>query len=137
MVDKLSRSERSENMRRIRSKNMNPEMVVRRLVYHLGYRYRLHKATLPGSPDLVFSSKKKVIFVHGCFWHQHSSKKCPIVRKPKSNKAYWNLKLRNNVKRDKKNQKKLRGMRWEILNIWECETRDIEILTRRIKIFLK
>lgn len=84
MVDKLTSQERSENMRKIRSKDTKPEMIVRRLVHGLGYRYRLH-GKLPGKPDLVFSSRKKLIFVHGCFWHQHVDNNCQITRVPKSN----------------------------------------------------
>lgn len=107
MADKISKERRSENMRQIKSKNMKPELIVRRLVHGMGYRYHLHRKDLSGKPDLVFSSKMKAIFVHGCFWHQHGAKNCPIVRKPKSNGDYWLPKLKRNVQRDKENLKKL------------------------------
>jgi len=117
---------------------MKPEMAVRRIIYGMGYRYRLHGNKLPGKPDLIFSSKRKVIFVHGCFWHQHPDPKCPdgSRRKPKSNTAFWNLKLKNNVERDKKNQNLLGNMGWRILIIWECETKNKELLEMRISEFL-
>ncbi len=93
MTDRLSAKERSENMRRIRSKDMAPEKGVRKLVHGMGYRFRLHRKDLPGTPDIVFPRLRKVIFVHGCFWHQHQSRRCPVTRKPKSNLDYWLPKL--------------------------------------------
>lgn len=124
-------------MRRICSKDTSPEMVVRRLVHRLGYRYRLHRKNLPGKPDLVFPARGKAIFVHGCFWHQHASSRCKIVRKPKSNKAYWTPKLEANVRRDRRNRQHLRRMGWRSLVVWECETADPERLERRIVRFLE
>ena len=100
MADTISSERRSKNMAHIKSKDMKPEMAVRRLIHSMGYRYRLHYKHLPGKPDLVFPSRKKVIFVHGCFWHQHDCKLCPIVRKPKSNTDYWLSKLEKNIQRD-------------------------------------
>src|SRR5687768_16524426 len=97
-MDKLSQAERSENMRRIRSRNMKPELIVRSVAHRLGYRFRLHRKDLPGKPDLVFVSRRKVIFVHGCFWHQHAG--CIDSRLPKTNAAYWHPKLMRNVERD-------------------------------------
>ena len=97
-MDKLTPERRSENMRRIKNKGMKPEMAVRRLVHGLGYRYRLHRKDLPGRPDLTFGPKRKVIFVHGCFWHQHSQ--CREGRPPGSNAGYWGPKLARNVERD-------------------------------------
>ena len=120
-MDKITPSARSENMGRIRSKDMKPEMIVRKLTHSMGYRYRLHRKDLPGKPDLVFARRKKVIFVNGCFWHQHSDPNCPIVRKPKSNKSYWFEKLEKNVQRDKSNLAKLEELGWQTLTIWECE----------------
>lgn len=135
-MDKISRERRSENMRRIRSGNTSPELIVRRMLFGLGYRYRLHAHTLPGKPDLVFHSRKKLIFVHGCFWHQHPSDRCGIVRVPKSAREYWQPKLARNVGRDSENLGKLRDAGWEVLVVWECETKDAAELRRVILNFL-
>lgn len=126
MPDKISEERRSENMRRIRSKGMKPEMVIRKLSHALGYRHRLHEKKLPGKPDLVYPGRKKVIFVHGCFWHQHGDPDCKISRRPKSNLEYWELKLDRNVERDIQNQTALREMGWDYLVVWECETREAQ-----------
>ena len=107
-------------MRAIRSKDMKPEMIVRKLVHGMGYRYRLHRHDLPGRPDLVFPSRRKVIFVNGCFWHQHDEKDCKLVRKPKSNQAYWLPKLKRTVVRDRANWGALKRDGWDVLVIWEC-----------------
>lgn len=115
----------------VRSKNTKPEMVVRRLVHSLGYRYRLHNRKMPGAPDLVFPSRQAVIFVHGCFWHRHA--KCGRI--PKSRLDYWLPKLERNKARDAENIKALRRDGWRVLVIWECQTRD-ENLARRINAFL-
>lgn len=125
---------RSENMRAIRSKDMRPELAVRSLVHSMGYRYRLHGKNLPGKPDLVFASRRKVIFVHGCFWHSHS---CKIAHVPKSNSAYWGPKLERNRTRDTKNVETLREKGWKTLIVWECEVNDTKSLTRRLAGFLK
>src|SRR5690348_9794391 len=106
MTDKLSPARRSANMSKIRSKDSEPELVVRRLAFKLGYRFRLHGAKLPGKPDLVFAGRKKVIFVHGCFWHQHEG--CREGRVPESNTAYWAPKLQRNIQRDAEAQSALR-----------------------------
>ncbi len=135
-MDKLTPQERSENMRRIRSKGMEPELAVRSLVHRLGYRFRLHDKNLPGKPDLVFRSRCRVILVHGCFWHQHSDPACKITRKPKSNKSYWAPKLRRNVRRDLENAKALGNHGWKVLTVWECETRDETLLSKRLRRFL-
>ena len=121
-------------MRKIRSKDTGPELLVRRVVYSLGYRYRLHVKNLPGKPDLVFQGRKKVIFVHGCFWHGHDCK--AGENQPKSNTNYWIKKLQNNIKRDKKNIKAIKAMGWEVLIIWECELKDLKRLTDKIVSFL-
>lgn len=136
MTDKLSAEHRSRNMAAIRSKGMKPERVVRSLVHGMGYRYRLHRKGLPGKPDLVFGPKRKVIFVHGCFWHQHDDPACKIARQPKSNLGYWNEKLSRNVNRDQRNQADLEGQGWSVLVIWECETKDVEALKAKLKRFL-
>ena len=121
MADTVTPKRRSEIMSGIRSKGMRPEMTVRRLLHSMGYRYRLHCRDLPGKPDLVFPARRKVIFVHGCFWHQHADPGCGIVRLPKSNREYWLPKLERNVARDVKHREQLRDLGWEALVIWECE----------------
>ena len=125
--------DRSANMRAISSKNMRPELAVRRLVHKLGYRFRLHRADLPGKPDLVFGPRRKVIFVHGCFWHSHGCKKAHV---PKSNRDYWLPKLRRNKTRDARNIKALKAAGLKSMVIWECETRDEDALKKRVKAFL-
>jgi len=112
-------------------------MIVRRAVHSLGYRYRLHAKDLPGKPDLVFRKRRKVIFVHGCFWHQHDDKKCLDAKRPKSNTGYWNPKLTRNIERDRANQARLLSAGWESLIIWDCDTANLEQLTKRISKFLR
>ena len=126
--------DRSANMRAIRSKDMRPEMAVRRLVHRLGYRYRLHRKDLPGKPDLVFVSRRKVIFVHGCFWHSHHG--CKTAHMPKSNLEYWRPKLQRNQNRDAKNLEAIAAKGWKALVIWECETADPAAVSVRIRKFL-
>lgn len=126
--------DRSENMRAIRSKGMRPELAVRSLVHRLGYRFRLHRKDLPGKPDLVFASRRKVIFVHGCFWHSHQG--CKAAHVPKSNVNYWGPKLDRNQARDSKNIKALAAAGWKALVIWECDTANETTLSKRVKRFL-
>ncbi|MCE5307001.1 MAG: very short patch repair endonuclease [Acidobacteriales bacterium] len=133
-MDRLSPERRSENMRRIRSKDTLPEMVVRRLVHGMGFRYRLHVHALPGRPDLVFPRLKKIIQVQGCFWHQHRG--CPQAHIPKSRIEYWRPKLLRNRKRDRENERLLRSDGWEVLTIWECETGQSKAVRNRIGAFL-
>jgi DNA mismatch endonuclease (patch repair protein) len=118
MVDNLTKDQRSKNMSRIRSKNTKPEMIVRKKLHSLGYRYRLHKKELPGKPDIFLKKFNLAIFVNGCFWHQHGCKKTSM---PKSNKNYWTEKLKKNVIKDKKNKKTLLNMGFNVLTMWECE----------------
>ena len=125
---------RSRIMRAVRSKDTKPEIIVRKLSFSLGYRHRLHRKDLPGKPDLVYPSRKKVIFVHGCFWHGHDCKRG--ARVPKTHKEYWVKKIGGNIARDKKNQMLLKETGWEYLIVWECEIKDSEILGERLKIFL-
>lgn len=126
---------RSDNMRRIRSKDTGPEMVVRRLTYSMGYRYRLHGKDIPGKPDIVFPARRKVIFIHGCFWHQHPE--CREGRPPKSNSNYWYPKLERNKQRDKKVLEQVVASGWDALVIWECELKNKEKLAESIKEFLE
>ena len=135
-MDKISSQQRSQNMRAIQSKDMQPEMVVRRLVHSMGYRYRLHSVKLPGKPDIVFPSRKKAIFVHGCFWHQHEDPSCRITRMPKSNTEYWERKLIRNKQRDQEKLKTLQELGWNILILWECQIKAQIDLENRIRIFL-
>ena len=133
-LDPLSPAERSERMGRVRGKDTKPELIVRRLVHGLGYRYRLHVTKLPGQPDLVFTGRRKVIFVHGCFWHRHEG--CPLTRLPKSRVEFWRAKLEGNRVRDLDNQSRLSAEGWSFLVIWECEIKDRVALTARVQAFL-
>jgi len=126
---------RSENMRRIRSKNTSTELQVRKVLRSLGFTgYRIHYKNLPGKPDIVFVGRKKVIFVHGCFWHGHDCKEG--VRKPKSNKDYWLLKIAANKKRDADRLEVLKNKDWAVLTVWECELRKEKELAGKLLSFL-
>jgi len=135
-MDKLTPERRSANMRAIRSNGMKPELRVRQLVHSLGYRFRLHRKDLPGKPDLAFIGRKKAIFVHGCFWHQHPDPNCTDARVPKSNLSYWIPKLQRNVARDASQRCTLEERGWKVLTVWDCETKDIPTLRERIRSFL-
>lgn len=126
--------DRSGIMRAVKSRDTAPEMLVRRLVYSMGYRYRLHRKDLPGKPDLVFSSRRKVIFVHGCFWHGHTCTRG--ARVPKANRDYWLTKIAKNRKRDSQHQARLEETGWRVLIIWECEIKDRPALAARLQAFL-
>ena len=125
-MDVMSPGKRSALMSRIRSKDTKPERLVRQLAHKLGFRFRLHRRDLPGVPDLVFPSRRKVIFVHGCFWHQHP--RCQFAYKPKSNRKFWENKLSTNRKRDDRVIRKLHKQGWDSLVIWECQTRNASAL---------
>lgn len=135
-MDTVSAEVRSRNMRAIKSRETLPEMTVRRLLHGVGYRYRLHEQRLPGRPDLVFVSRRKVIFVHGCFWHQHGAPNCADGRRPKSRVEYWDKKLNANVSRDLRNLAALDADGWKVLVIWECETKDLTSLKHKLIAFL-
>ncbi len=134
MVDNVSPEVRSQIMAQVKSKGMKPEMRVRRLIHRLGYRYRLHRADLPGNPDLVFAPRQKIIFVHGCFWHRH--KDCKRVRIPATNRDYWLAKLKRNQVRDSQNIALLEEAGWSVFIVWECQLQDISALTERLVTFL-
>ncbi|MDA8172204.1 MAG: DNA mismatch endonuclease Vsr [Nitrospiraceae bacterium] len=135
MKDTLSPEERSIRMSLVRSKDTKPEMRVRRLVHAMGYRYRLHVSDLPGHPDMVFPSRRKIIFVHGCFWHQHN---CAMgARMPKSKIGFWKKKLEGNKKRDSEIMQRLKKDHWSVLVIWECQIKKTEALKARVKKFLQ
>lgn len=133
-MDTLSPEERSKRMSLVRNKDTKPELVVRRLVYQLGYRYRLHGKGLPGHPDLVFRSLGKLIFVHGCFWHRHPEPSCWRVRVPKSRQEFWRQKFEGNESRDRANIEVLERQGWNVLVVWECQTEKPEQLRRRPEI---
>jgi DNA mismatch endonuclease, patch repair protein len=127
--------QRSAVMRKVKSKHTAPELKLRNLLTSLGYRYRLHRADLPGKPDLVFPGRRKLIFVHGCFWHGHD---CPRgARAPKNNADYWQAKIARNRARDAAHQAKLTETGWRVLTVWECEMKDDAALRERLKDFLE
>jgi len=134
-MDTVSAKRRSEIMALVKSKGTRPEVAVRKMVFGMGYRYRLNRSELPGKPDLVFPGRKKVIFVHGCFWHRHEG--CPNARIPKSRVEFWKRKLERNAQRDREVQVELERMGWEYLIIWECELKDMEAIASRVKSFLE
>jgi len=137
MVDTLTAAARSERMSRVRAKDTKPEMIVRRLVHGMGYRYRLHDRQLPGSPDLVFRSRRKVVFVHGCFWHRHPDSSCKLARMPKSRQDFWGPKLEGNRERDERNREALDREGWRQMVVWECECRHEEQLRNKLRDFLE
>ncbi|MDI6722450.1 MAG: very short patch repair endonuclease [Candidatus Aenigmarchaeota archaeon] len=135
MTDVLTPEQRKLCMSNIRGKDTKPELVVRQMIHAMGFRYRLHRADLPGKPDLTFPRLKKVIFVHGCFWHMHT---CRYGRvKPATNPAFWESKRQSNKTRDAVKRKELQRMGWTVLVIWECWTKDLIKLHDRILSFLK
>jgi DNA mismatch endonuclease (patch repair protein) len=136
MADTLTQKERSARMSLIRAKNTGPELTVRKLVHGLGYRYRLHGRLIPGKPDLVFAGRKKVIFVHGCFWHRHPGNACKLARLPKSRLEFWVPKLEKNRLRDERIGKELAEQGWQSMTIWECQLVDIAAVTEQVRSFL-
>jgi DNA mismatch endonuclease (patch repair protein) len=127
-MDIVSKEARLRIMASIRSKNTKPERVVRSMLRRMGFCFRLHRADLPGRPDIVLPKHRKVIFVHGCFWHQHRS--CPLASSPGTNIEYWKPKLAGNVQRDMRNRRRLRKLGWASLAVWECQMRDAERLKK-------
>lgn len=134
MVDVLTPEQRKLNMSRIRGKNTKPEMVVRRLVHSMGYRFRLHRHDLPGSPDLVFVSRKKVILVHGCYWHMHACRFGRVA--PATNAEFWRTKRESTVSRDKRTGRELQALGWRNFVVWECELSNDQQLAARVRKFL-
>jgi DNA mismatch endonuclease (patch repair protein) len=131
--DTLTVEERSERMSRIRGKDTAPELKLRRLVWAMGYRYRLHGKKLPGRPDLVFAGRRSVIFLHGCFWHGHD---CGTYKRPRPDQTFWIDKLASNVRRDRSVEERLIADGWRVLTVWECELRDEPKVEEAIKAFL-
>jgi DNA mismatch endonuclease (patch repair protein) len=133
-VDHVDQAKRSLIMAAVHSKNTKPELVVRKLVFGMGYRYRLHSAKLPGKPDLVFPGRHKVIFVHGCFWHRH--KGCRYATSPKTRVDFWEAKFGANVARDKRTNRELKELGWSVLTVWQCQLKEPEKLARKLDDFL-
>ena len=130
-MSQMSQEARSRIMRGNRGANTKPELAVRRMLHSLGYRFRLHRKDLPESPDIVLPRYRTVIFVHGCFWHQHGG--CSLASLPRTRPSFWKEKLRKNQARDKRNQITLEDMGWNVVTLWECETKDPDAMVRRIK----
>ena len=133
-MDSLSPEQRARTMSRIKGRNTGPELLVRKLLHRMGFRFRLHARELPGTPDIVLPKYRTVIFVNGCFWHGHDCKKGS--RRPKSNQDYWLTKISKNQKRDAVNQAALLNLGWDVLILWECELRNHDQLAQRLKNFL-
>lgn len=136
-MDTLSPLQRSARMSRIRLRDTKPELAVRRLVYGLGYRYRLHRPELPGKPDMVFVGRCAVIFIHGCFWHRHPDPSCKLARMPKSRLEFWEPKLTSNRERDLAAEQMLNESGWRVLTVWECELRHREAVAAKVRDFLR
>jgi DNA mismatch endonuclease, patch repair protein len=134
-MDTVTPETRSRMMRAVRGKNTKPELIVRGLAHELGFRFRLHRTDLPGTPDLVFSRLYSVILVHGCFWHRHRG--CAATTTPKDNAELWAAKFRRNVERDRTTVRALRALGWQVLIVWECQTRDAPSLRQKLKCYLE
>lgn len=134
MTDRLTSQKRSWNMSRIKSRDTVPELTVRKILYRMGYRYRLHSATVPGKPDIVLKRLKTAIFVHGCFWHRHPG--CKFSYTPKSREEFWMRKFEANIRRDEAVKKQLSELGWKFLTIWECETRNSGMIENLLREFL-
>ena len=134
-MDTLTPTERSVRMALVRSRDTQPELKVRKLLHAMGYRYRTHDGRLPGNPDIVFPRRRKIIFVHGCFWHRH--KNCPLARMPKSRVAFWREKLEGNRRRDGRVAAVLRRAGWSVATVWECQLANMERLARRLRRFME
>lgn len=132
MVDRISKETRSRIMRSVKSKNTKPELFIRRVLTKLGYRYRLHCRDIPGKPDIIFTKRRKVVFVHGCFWHGHEGCSRGIM----ADSEFWKRKITSNIERDKTVLLKLAQDNWEFLVIWECELKDMTSITARLIDFL-
>ncbi len=135
-MDTLTPTERSARMARVKGKDSSAEMTIRRLVHRMGFRYRLHGAKLPGRPDLVFRGRRKVIFVHGCFWHRHPDPDCKLARLPKTRQDFWIPKLEGNRARDLRQLEALEALGWSALTLWECALKNEAFLENEIRTFL-
>jgi DNA mismatch endonuclease (patch repair protein) len=133
MVDQLTVEQRSALMARIRGKDTKPELVVRKILHAMGLRFRLHRKDLPGTPDVVLPGKRKIIFVHGCYWHGH---RCSAGRLPKSRVGFWSTKVTDNQRRDARTIRALRRSGWSVLVVWQCQTGSTSTLEKRLRRFL-
>ena len=129
-MDRITKERRSWNMSQIKGKNTKPEIRVRKTLHQMGYRFRLHRRDLPGCPDIVLPRNRTAIFVHGCYWHRH--KGCSCAYTPKTRIAFWTKKFVENVARDHRRQAELRELGWRVQVVWECQTTDRDVLTRRL-----
>jgi len=134
MADRLTRSARSRLMSRVRTRDTAPERIVRSVLHRLGYRFRLNGEDLPGKPDIVLPRHRKVIFVHGCFWHGHS--RCKRGARPTTNVEFWNKKLDSNISRDRRARIGLKKLGWQSLIVWECQTKNLANLRRKLERFM-
>jgi len=134
MADVFSPEKRSSIMRQVHGSNTAPELLIRSTLHRLGYRFRLHRKDLPGTPDIVLPGRKSVVFVHGCFWHGH---KCPRGTLPSSNREFWQQKITKNQERDRRVQKQLRSEGWKVLTVWQCQTKDQTTLVKRLSRFFE
>lgn len=134
-MDVFNEEKRSWIMSRVKNKDTKPEIIVRSIIHRLGYRFRKNNLTLPGRPDIVLTRHRKVIFVHGCFWHGHGQ--CKRASRPETNKMFWNRKLDANIVRDKHNNKVLKSLGWKTLTVWECQIKNQNKLLVKLENFLK
>lgn len=134
-MDVFSREKRSKIMSRVSAKNTKPELIVRSLLHNMGYRFRLYRNDLPGKPDITLPKHKKIIFVHGCFWHGHLD--CQRGNRPSTNKKFWNEKLDKNMERDKVVIHNLKQLGWDVLTVWTCEVNNTEKLKNKLLTFLE
>jgi DNA mismatch endonuclease, patch repair protein len=134
MADTLTRKQRSERMSRVKNKDSKAEKLVRSLVHRLGFRFRLHNSKLPGKPDIVLPRHRKIIFIHGCYWHQHGV--CRPLAIPQNNPDFWRKKFEGNVERDKHKLQELEALGWTVLVVWECETKNTQALETKLRAFL-
>lgn len=132
-MDRLTQEKRSALMRNVKGKHTTPELAVRSMLHRMGFRFRLHRKDLPGKPDIVFPSRKKIVFVNGCFWHGHD---CRYGRLPKSKPDFWEPKIEGNRARDARNIESLRNLGWDVLTVWQCETPDPASLERSLISFM-
>jgi DNA mismatch endonuclease (patch repair protein) len=133
-MDKITPEQRSLNMARVKSRNTALEIQIRSLVHKLGYRFRLHRKDLPGTPDLIFPKRRSAVFINGCFWHGHN---CSKAKLPASNRIFWEAKIKKNVERDTRVVVQLAEKGWRVLTIWQCQTKDMNALQERLTIFLE
>ncbi len=135
MSDRLSKEMRSRLMAKVGRKNTKPELLVRKALFGAGFRYRLQVKSLPGTPDIVLPKYKMVVFVNGCFWHAHPG--CKRARLPEANHAFWEGKIHRNIERDKKTKQELEMKGWRVITVWECETKDMIALRRKLNLLIK